>query len=258
MLMSAKESIYIEHQYPFQNAALTYYMCEALRTNPKLFLIVITPIKTDLPGGIVGDFIDWSQDHIIDHLQLIYNQAPERVGVYGLVSQDEENGILKSIYVHTKVTIVDGKFLVTGSTNMDNKSLFYSSELSVAIQDDNVLNEIKFRLWKEHLGQHFRDEMVNDFRSLFRAFRSLSTANLARMTAKETLLGRPLALAPAEHYKLVIDTVYFPNKLSKLFYKVGLNTEDAYHGAVEVLLQVKAAISETSKTVREWCTRSRL
>ena len=36
--MTAKEYIYFEHQYPFQNGALTYYMCEALRRNPKLLV----------------------------------------------------------------------------------------------------------------------------------------------------------------------------------------------------------------------------
>jgi len=50
-------------QYAFQNGAITYWMCEALRRNPKLKVIVVTAVKTDLPTGFLGDFFDWSQDH---------------------------------------------------------------------------------------------------------------------------------------------------------------------------------------------------
>lgn len=72
-------------------------------------MIIVTAIKTDLPTGIVGELFDWSQDHstpsrrphfivvrgtahspraVMDHLHMIYNAAPDRVGVYGLVTQD--------------------------------------------------------------------------------------------------------------------------------------------------------------------------
>ncbi len=62
MVAGARRFLYLEHQYPFQNFALTYYMCQALRTNPQLLLLIVTPVQTDLPRGIVGEWIDWSQD----------------------------------------------------------------------------------------------------------------------------------------------------------------------------------------------------
>lgn len=88
---------------------------------------------------------------VINHLQLIYNTAPDRVVICGLVSQGEKGSgasrtcdtsslylylsgsltysLVNAIYVHSKVTICDDKVLVTGSCNLDNVSLFYSSEL---------------------------------------------------------------------------------------------------------------------------------
>ena len=33
---------------------------------------MVTPVKTDLPSGIVGELVSWSQDHIDDHLLQIY------------------------------------------------------------------------------------------------------------------------------------------------------------------------------------------
>jgi hypothetical protein len=52
-------------------------MCKALQKNDKLKVItefteenyfsfkvlIVTPVKTDLPAGLVGELVDWSQDH---------------------------------------------------------------------------------------------------------------------------------------------------------------------------------------------------
>jgi len=82
---------------------------------------------------------------------LIHSVAPDRVGIYGLVRQDDQSErggwkhqidnivvtnfvqSVKPIYVHSKLSIVDDEYLVIGSTNMDNMSFFYSSELSATV-----------------------------------------------------------------------------------------------------------------------------
>lgn len=63
IIMSAKKYLYFEHQYPFQNYHLTRLLCQALERNPELKVIILSPIKSDLPSGLVGEFVDWSQDH---------------------------------------------------------------------------------------------------------------------------------------------------------------------------------------------------
>ncbi len=105
MIINARQFLFLEHQYPFQNFALTYCMTQTLQKNPNLYvfnpielsirmnarvhvcaplrvclnssflgiflftlflcrmLLIILPVKTDLPGGFIGEFIDWSQDH---------------------------------------------------------------------------------------------------------------------------------------------------------------------------------------------------
>jgi hypothetical protein len=72
-------------------------MCEALRANPDLLVVIVTAIKTDLPTGLVGDLVDWSQDHITQHLLLIQKEAPERVLVTGLCQQVQQKQKKKSI-----------------------------------------------------------------------------------------------------------------------------------------------------------------
>ncbi|GAM27224.1 hypothetical protein SAMD00019534_103990 [Acytostelium subglobosum LB1] len=226
MITNAKEFLYIEHQYPFQNFTLTYYMCEALKTNPKLQILIVTPVRTDLPSGLVGELFDWSQDHIIRHLHLIYSIAPDRVGIYGLVRQDEEStSRLKPIYIHSKVIIVDDVLFNCGSTNMDNMSFFHSSEISVAVSEPTLARETRVRLAKEHLGSHYNDAIEHSFAEMFTAFKKVSEQNYERMRYKRLLIGRPVALAPVEKYEFLLKKIYYPNKLAKLMFKLGVDSD---------------------------------
>lgn len=81
---------------------------------------------------------------------------------------------VKSIYVHSKLMIIDDELLVGGSTNMDNFSFYYSSELSVSILNPTVAVETKVRLIKEHLGAYYAPTMASNFDHVFHAFRLVS------------------------------------------------------------------------------------
>jgi phosphatidylserine/phosphatidylglycerophosphate/cardiolipin synthase-like enzyme len=228
LLQNARKFLYIEHQYPFQNFALAYTLCEALKKNPELQVIIVTPVKTDLPTGLVGELFDWSQDHIIDHLQVIHRTAPDRVGIYGLVNQDKnKSDQIRSIYVHSKMIIVDDEYIVTGSTNLDNVSFHYSSELSVSIFNKALARETRIRLFKEHLGHFYEKEMDDNFDLCFRAYHHIASLNLrsfAGSTSEQTVLhGRPVFMAPEENYQLLLKKVYYPNKITKFLTKMGVS-----------------------------------
>jgi len=185
-------------------------------------------VKTDLFGGFVGDMIDWSQDHIYTNLQMIHSIAPDRVGIYGLVRQDEETKIMRPIYVHSKLAIVDDERIITGSTNMDNMSFFYSSELSVTISNTALILDTKERLLKEHLGVHYSIDMKTDFMKVFNTFRSVSLNNVDNLQNNHPLVARPIAIVPVEYHQLLLQNIYYPTKFSKLLYKMGVNTEDLF------------------------------
>lgn len=197
-------------------------MCEALRSNPLLQVVIVTAIKTDLPTGLVGDLVDWSQDHITQHLLLIQKEAPDRVVVVGLCQQDEYRRLIKPIYVHSKLLVADDKLLLTGSANMDDMSFFYSSELTLLIASEELSRSTRLRLASEHLG---RTAPV-DFNQMFEAFRDMATANVDALKSHTPLKGRLVLMAPKAKLGVVLSRVYYPNKLSKALYKIGLNTED--------------------------------
>lgn len=82
---------------------------------------------------------------VYEHLQRLHAAAPTRVGVYGLISSGHES--LSPIYVHSKVMLVDDEVTCIGSANMDNVSLFRSSEiLLVCRQQEYVLLPVVDRI----------------------------------------------------------------------------------------------------------------
>eukprot|EP01126_Amoeba_proteus_P049171 TRINITY_DN5731_c3_g1_i1.p1 TRINITY_DN5731_c3_g1~~TRINITY_DN5731_c3_g1_i1.p1 ORF type:complete len:278 (+),score=62.12 TRINITY_DN5731_c3_g1_i1:532-1365(+) len=222
LIQQTKEFLYIEHQYPFQNYALTYCLCEVLKLNLRLKVIIVTSVKTDLPTGLVGDLFDWSQDHVIQHLQLIHSCAPERVGIYGLVNQDPIIKQVKAIYVHSKIIISDDKLIVTGSTNTDNVSFFYSSELSVQLRDSRCALSLRMKLFEEHLGEGFTDPSWD---AGFERFKEIAAANMVSLK-QGMISGRPVSMAPIENYEFILRTLHNTSKITQLLTKFGLNPSD--------------------------------
>lgn len=72
---------------PYAHDLCTRIGCiQALRNNPSLLVIIVAPVKTDLPRGIVGEWIDWSQDQSMQplarSLSLSACGAPLRLTLY--------------------------------------------------------------------------------------------------------------------------------------------------------------------------------
>lgn len=58
-----------------------------------------------------------------------------------------------SIYVHSKIAIVDDRYVMLGSANLDDWGMRVSSELNTLIDDPKIARDTRVRLWKEHLGR---------------------------------------------------------------------------------------------------------
>eukprot|EP01117_Protostelium_nocturnum_P019954 TRINITY_DN8780_c0_g1_i1.p1 TRINITY_DN8780_c0_g1~~TRINITY_DN8780_c0_g1_i1.p1 ORF type:complete len:862 (-),score=242.51 TRINITY_DN8780_c0_g1_i1:109-2694(-) len=235
MITNAKEFIYLEHQYPFHNFPLTHFMCQALQNNPNLLVVIVAPVKTDLLSGFVGNLVDWSEDHIMQHLLAIKKAAPDRVGIYGLVQQDENSSRVKPIYIHSKIAIIDDEWILSGSSNMDNMSFFYSSELTFSILNPELAVNTRSRLFQEHLGRFWKPEMESNFPMAFDAFQQVAMMNDKCLRASVALIGRPVCLVPTPQYQLVLERIFYPNKFSKLLFKLGINTEDLIQNISETL-----------------------
>jgi len=62
-----------------------------------------------------------------------------------------ESGDPIPVYVHSKVCIVDDRWLTLGSANLNERSLFNDSEVNITCDDAALATEVRERLWAEHL-----------------------------------------------------------------------------------------------------------
>jgi phosphatidylserine/phosphatidylglycerophosphate/cardiolipin synthase-like enzyme len=79
-----------------------------------------------------------------------------------LVESDEDERFLActlyqptradQVYVHAKIGIVDDRWLVVGSANLNEHSFYNDTEACVITCDEELARATRLRLWREHLG----------------------------------------------------------------------------------------------------------
>ena len=55
------------------------------------------------------------------------------------------------LYVHAKVAVIDDRWLIVGSANLNAHSMFNDTEMCVVTDDADLARETRIRLWAEHL-----------------------------------------------------------------------------------------------------------
>jgi phosphatidylserine/phosphatidylglycerophosphate/cardiolipin synthase-like enzyme len=161
IIRKAKNSIYIENQFPFQNEFITRILCKRLQDQENLQVIIVGPMEPNLPG-LVGSILSrTSINDVNKHLQWLRDAGDDgrRVRTYSLVSQDQKSKKLRQIYVHSKVMIVDDKWITIGSANTDKNGFKDSTEVNLGITSRRLAKELRIRLWYEHLGWVQKDEI---------------------------------------------------------------------------------------------------
>jgi phosphatidylserine/phosphatidylglycerophosphate/cardiolipin synthase-like enzyme len=165
---AAKHYIYLENQY-FTDSVITDALVAALKKNSNLQLIMVVPIKPDVP------FYPMRQSKRIEQLREAVGRDRDRVGVFTRWTYDKRSGNARPwvapVYIHAKGAIVDDSWATIGSANLDGLSLDYNLLLSPLVFGETTACELnlnilpsapgainKFaqlmrrRLWSEHLG----------------------------------------------------------------------------------------------------------
>jgi len=153
-IRKAKAIIYIENQFPFQNEFITRILCKRLKEQKGLRVIIVGPMEPNLPGLIGSILSKTSVNDVNKHLKRIRDagDSGKRVGTYSLLSQDKKTKKLRQIYVHSKLLIVDDKWITIGSANTDKNGFKDSTEVNIGITSGQLSKELRTRLWREHLG----------------------------------------------------------------------------------------------------------
>jgi phosphatidylserine/phosphatidylglycerophosphate/cardiolipin synthase-like enzyme len=190
-IAAARDVVYLENQY-FASRTIAEAIAARLREEHGPEVVIIVPRSSESRLEIQ------SMDSARQLLVRLLREADlhGRLGVYWPTAGE---GV--SVYVHSKVIVVDGRLLRIGSSNFNNRSLGFDSECDVAIEADPALADhaavkreilcTRDRLAAEHLGvpvERFRDEVdrrggfrlaIEGLRSTGRSLRKLTDTMVA-------------------------------------------------------------------------------
>jgi phospholipase D1/2 len=179
-IAAADRLIYVETQY-FSSwrmrEALARRMRASGRPRPEIVIVVneeAEALKEELAVGL-------RQARNLDTLRDIASKTGCALGCYFSVC-DGAHETFRATYIHSKLMIVDDRFLTVGSANFTNRSMGVDSELHVAWEHDGragplveAIRQVRVSLLAEHAG--------------------LAAADAASLEATEGLVARLDALA---------------------------------------------------------------
>lgn len=198
----ARRLLYVETQY-FTSATIADAIRRALDRRPELEAIVVVNLHMDVPG-----YDAWQRRRLME----LGAPAHPRVGVFSLWSprRARSDPAIRSVYVHSKVAIVDDAWATIGSANLDGISLETADEFVVPVERNVEINAalldgvdgapatgavaaLRRRLWAEHLGDEVAWQARPPAGGWLSAWRRVARENLRRFESGRTdLLGRVL------------------------------------------------------------------
>jgi phospholipase D1/2 len=149
-IAAARQSIYIESQY-FTNDALGRALAARLREREGPEILVVIP--KECHGWVEQETMGALRNGVLRHLIAADRWRRLRV-VYPAASRASD----VSTFVHSKVMIVDDRFVRIGSANLSRRSMGVDSECDLAIDAGSDpahragVQRIRDRLIGEHLG----------------------------------------------------------------------------------------------------------
>lgn len=166
-ILSARHFIYIEAQF-FRHRRTKRWIAEAARRSPGLQVIVVMPQapdevafggERDNPAHRHGE---WQQSRALTWLR---RRLGDRLALISLAKRqsltDDERQFVRDrgavfgsgmIYVHSKLLIVDDRFAMISSANINNRSFHWDSEFGLLWEDAEGVQAMRRRLWGQLLG----------------------------------------------------------------------------------------------------------
>jgi phosphatidylserine/phosphatidylglycerophosphate/cardiolipin synthase-like enzyme len=145
-LHSARELIYLENQFLW-SPELISIIADKLRhpPTPQFRVVVLLPAKANNGAeetrGQVRLLIDADD-----------REGPtKRFLAATLRALSPSHDRADPVYVHAKVAVIDDRWLIVGSANLNAHSLFNDTEMCVATDDAALARDTRVRLWAEHL-----------------------------------------------------------------------------------------------------------
>lgn len=169
---------------------MTRILLKQLRDNKKLRVVILGPLEPNLPGFIGKILSGVSINDVNRNLARLRKVGGDRVRTYSLISETKTIAPKRrQIYIHSKLMIVDDKWITVCSANLDKNGMSDSSEVNLGMTSVHLAEALRIRLWKEHIGGIVKDESLNDFDDGFDALDRVASENGKRIYDNKPIRG---------------------------------------------------------------------
>jgi len=151
---AAERLIYIENQY-CSSEALSKALIKRMKQRRRSRLEIVLIVAKDAEAFLEQLSIGIAQSRIIRRLRKTAAEHGHAFGIYYPASTGAD-GTEVPTYIHSKLVLIDDRFLSVGSANMNNRSMAYDTELNVAwdAPSGSPLSEAIRRLRIDLLAEH--------------------------------------------------------------------------------------------------------
>jgi phosphatidylserine/phosphatidylglycerophosphate/cardiolipin synthase-like enzyme len=154
---SAENLIYLENQY-FSSKALFRALARRMRDSSLPPLEIVMILAKDANAFFEKISIGLMQAKLLARLQELASETGHKIGIYYPACLDADGQEVPT-YIHSKLFLVDDRFLSVGSANMNNRSMGLDTEVNVAWEAASEEREmiesirrIRVDLLAEHTG----------------------------------------------------------------------------------------------------------
>jgi phospholipase D1/2 len=208
-IAAARRLVYVETQY-FSSRRIAAALAARMRATgqPRLDIVVIVNERAEAAKEEIA--VGLRQAQVLADLRRVAARTGHALGLYHVRCRDADERFAET-YVHSKLLIVDDRFLTVGSANLTNRSMALDSELHVSWESTGdrrlrrAIRRLRVSLLAEHAGlagRTVRDLVRAD--GLVRRLDALARSGAARLR----VLGPP---TPAQALALeLIDPQLLP------------------------------------------------
>lgn len=156
-LGAAEKLIYIENQY-FSSGDVYRALMDRLRSKDRSRLQIVVILPKGQHSLMETIAFEIPQAKKLKSLMNVISSKGHSIGVYYSVAEPRDRNV--PVYIHSKLLIVDDRFLTMGSANLSNRSMGLDTELNISWEayseeHEGVIQSIRkarASLLKEHTG----------------------------------------------------------------------------------------------------------
>ncbi len=162
LIRQAKFQLVIENQY-YWSQAINDELIRVMRARRDTGFRLLLVVPSVFGGSVAFRMMGVVQTRLLDELQGVAGQTGTRL-VFGCPFTRAQGQVAeKRVYVHSKVLIVDDRYLAIGSSNFNNRGFRLDSELTLTLLGESEAVRATIRGQAQRVVAHWGSAAVAEF-----------------------------------------------------------------------------------------------